>query len=46
MIGSLVLIGEGKWSKRELEEALQRADRRTAGPTAPPEGLYFARVDY
>lgn len=46
MVGSLVLIGEGKWDQNDLKQALGFADRRAAGPTAPPDGLYFARVDY
>jgi tRNA pseudouridine38-40 synthase len=46
MVGSLKLVGEGKWSKRDLEAALKAKDRSECGPVAPPQGLYLARVDY
>ena len=44
--GSLKLVGEGKWSKRDLEKALAAKDRSACGPVAPPDGLYLIRVDY
>ena len=44
--GSLKLVGEGKWSRRDLEKALQAKDRAQCGPGAPPDGLYLTRVDY
>ena len=44
MVGSLKLVGEGKWSKRDLESALKAKDRSECGPVAPPEGLYLVRV--
>jgi len=46
MVGSLKLIGEGKWRRKDLEAALAACDRRAAGPTAPPEGLYLTKVTY
>lgn len=46
MVGSLVLVGRGKWRKSDLERALQARDRRKGGPTAPPEGLYLVEVRY
>ena len=46
MVGSLKLVGEGKWSKRGLETALKAKDRSECGPVAPPQGLYLLRVDY
>ena len=46
MVGSLKLVGEGKWTARELEQALAARDRSACGPVAPPCGLYLARVDY
>jgi len=44
--GTLKLVGAGKWSRRDVEKALAARDRRAAGPTAPPEGLYLVRVVY
>jgi tRNA pseudouridine38-40 synthase len=46
MVGSLKLVGEGKWSAADLAAALEARDRATAGPTAPAGGLFLTRVDY
>jgi tRNA pseudouridine38-40 synthase len=46
MAGSLVLVGEGKWSADDLAAALAARDRSACGPIAPPDGLFLVRVDY
>lgn len=46
MVGCLKLVGEGKWTKGDLEAALKARDRTALGLNAPPEGLYLTRVDY
>jgi len=46
MAGSLKLVGDGKWRVRQLAEALKACDRSRCGTVAPPDGLYFVRVDY
>lgn len=46
LVGTLALVGEGKWSRRDVEAALAARDRKAAGPTAPPHGLYLVAVDY
>ena len=46
MVGSLVLVGEGKWRADDLAAALAARDRAACGPLAPPDGLYLMRVDY
>jgi tRNA pseudouridine38-40 synthase len=46
MVGSLKLVGEGKWSARDLKAALEARDRAACGPVAPPQGLYLVKVDY
>ena len=46
MVGSLKLVGEGKWSRADLAAALAAADREACGPVAPAAGLYLVRVDY
>jgi tRNA pseudouridine38-40 synthase len=46
MVGSLVHVGEGKWSIADLAEALAARDRARCGQVAPPHGLYLVRVDY
>lgn len=44
--GTLKLVGEGKWQPGDVKRALEARDRTQGGPTAPPGGLYFMRVDY
>jgi tRNA pseudouridine38-40 synthase len=46
MVGSLVLVGEGKWSPDDLAKALKAHDRTACGPVAPPDGLYLMKVEY
>lgn len=46
MVGTLKLVGEGKWSARQVAAALAARDRRRGGPTAPAEGLYLVSVGY
>ncbi len=46
MVGSLALVGEGRWSGDDLARALEAKDRTACGPVAPPDGLYLVRVDY
>jgi tRNA pseudouridine38-40 synthase len=46
MVGSLKLVGEGKWQPVDLRQALEARDRTACGPVAPPCGLYFMHVDY
>jgi tRNA pseudouridine38-40 synthase len=46
MVGSLKLVGDGKWTPRDFRSALDAADRSRCGPLAPPDGLYLIRVSY
>lgn len=46
MVGSLKLVGEGKWTARDLAAALAAAERSACGPVAPAAGLYLVKVDY
>ncbi|MDI4664262.1 tRNA pseudouridine(38-40) synthase TruA [Xanthobacter autotrophicus] len=46
MVGSLMRVGEGRWSADDLEAALKAADRTRCGPMAPAAGLYLAAVSY
>jgi tRNA pseudouridine38-40 synthase len=46
MVGSLVWVGEGRWSADDLAAALAARNRDACGPVAPPEGLYLVKVDY
>jgi tRNA pseudouridine38-40 synthase len=46
MVGSLVQVGDHRWSADDLARALAARDRKACGPVAPPDGLYLVRVDY
>jgi pseudouridylate synthase I len=46
MVGSLKLVGEGKWSPADFRAALDAADRARCGAMAPASGLYLTGVDY
>ncbi len=46
IVGSLVEVGQGRRPPEWMGELLLGRDRRLAGPTAPPEGLYLLRVIY
>jgi tRNA pseudouridine38-40 synthase len=46
MVGCLELVGRGKWSARDLRDALEAKDRAALGFNAPPDGLYFVEALY
>lgn len=46
MVGSLKLVGDGKWMAGDLKRALEACHRPACGPVAPASGLYLTRVDY
>lgn len=46
IVGSLKLVGEGKWSVDDLSKALFARDRSRCGPIAPAHGLYLTKVRY
>jgi len=46
MVGTLVLVGKGRWQPEDVKTALDAKDRKQAGPTAPPDGLYLTKVEY
>lgn len=46
IVGTLKLVGEGRWSQADVARALAARDRSAAGPTAPPDGLYLTAVRY
>lgn len=46
LVGTLVEIGRGRWSPEQVDTILATADRRHAGPTAPPGGLTLLAVHY
>jgi tRNA pseudouridine38-40 synthase len=46
LVGTLKLVGEGRWTPADVAAALAARDRSAAGPTAPPEGLTLTAVRY
>jgi tRNA pseudouridine38-40 synthase len=46
MVGTLKLVGDGRWGVGRVAEVLAGRDRRAAGPTAPAEGLCLTGVRY
>jgi tRNA pseudouridine38-40 synthase len=46
MVGTLQLVGLGRWSPAVVAAALAARDRRAGGPTAPPDGLYLVEIHY
>jgi tRNA pseudouridine38-40 synthase len=46
MVGSLKLVGEGRWSPADFRAALDARERARCGTLAPADGLYLTGVDY
>jgi tRNA pseudouridine38-40 synthase len=46
IVGTLVDIGAGRKRPEDMTEIIAGKDRRLAGHTAPPQGLYLAEVYY
>jgi len=46
MVGTLSLVGQGKWQPDDIKAALDAKNRTAGGTNAPPHGLYFMKVDY
>ena len=46
IVGTLVEIGRGRISYREMKSILKSSNRRLAGPTAPSNGLFLERIVY
>lgn len=46
IVGTLVEVGEGRWSAGAVSVALEARNRAAAGPTAPAQGLALWSVEY
>ncbi|WP_417782744.1 tRNA pseudouridine(38-40) synthase TruA [Terasakiella pusilla] len=46
IVGTLGLVGTGKWQPIDVKTALEAKDRAKGGPTAPACGLYFVEAKY
>ncbi|MCF8482794.1 MAG: tRNA pseudouridine(38-40) synthase TruA [Rhodospirillum sp.] len=45
-VGTLAMVGDGRWTTEDVKTVLAARDRAMAGPTAPPQGLYFLSARY
>jgi len=46
MMGTIKLVGEGRFSVEDIPHFLQARNRQITGPTAPPQGLYLKKITY
>ena len=46
IVGTLISVSDGKISKCDIEKIIESKDRKNAGPTVSPEGLYLYDVIY
>ncbi len=46
IVGTLAEVGKGKRSPEQFGQVLRARDRRQAGMTAPPQGLFLVEVKY
>lgn len=46
LVGTLIEVGAGTKDREIIREILQKKDRKLAGNTAPPQGLYLMEVGY
>lgn len=44
--GTLYEVGRGKWPPERVGEILEGGERKSAGPTAPAQGLFLVEVRY
>jgi tRNA pseudouridine38-40 synthase len=46
LVGTLLLVGLGKWTADDVTRALEACERARGGETAPAHGLYLMAVQY
>ena len=46
MSGTLLRVAQGKIKPEDIPLIIKSQDRKNAGPTAPPQGLYLNKVFY
>ncbi len=46
MVGTLIQVGKEILKETDIKRIIQSKDRKNAGPTAPPSGLYLERILY
>jgi len=46
IMGTLVYVGNGRFKAITMKKILENRNRTSAGPTAPPQGLFLIEVKY
>ena len=46
IVGTLYMVGVGKWNSSVVEEVLHAKDRNKSGPLAPPQGLTLTKIEF
>jgi tRNA pseudouridine38-40 synthase len=46
IVGTLLLVGRNALAPEDISGIIEGRDRSSAGPTAPPQGLYLVAVNY
>lgn len=46
IVGTLYQVGRCYWPESAVKDVLEKQDRRVAGPTVPPQGLFMLWVKY
>lgn len=46
IVGTLLEVGRGRWTPQDFKNILEARNRKLAGPTAPPQGLFLVKVHY
>ncbi len=46
IVGTVMQVARGRYTPDWVADVLAAKDRKVAGPTAPPHGLFLMRVDY
>jgi len=46
IVGTLVKVGQGEIEPEEIPKIIKARDRKNAGKTLPPQGLYLVKVEY
>lgn len=46
IVGTLMLVGQGKATPDEFASILESRERERAGPTVPPQGLFLKEIKY
>lgn len=46
LVGTSIWIGSGKLDTTAFKEIMKAKDRKSAGPSVPPKGLYLSHIEY